>query len=87
MSLDASNRLRPLGSKFSCPAAGQRAAPPQPAMVKDDAMLAEFDRCRQEGTPRPESQAVRARVPAVFWSFAKRWRDAFKNGAHPQVVE
>jgi hypothetical protein len=41
-----------------------------PANVKDQAMLAEFDRCAQEGTPRPESQAIRAHVPAVFWSFA-----------------
>ena len=38
-----------------------------PANVKDPAMLAEFDRCAREGTPRPESQAVRAHVPAVFW--------------------
>src|SRR5882724_5742427 len=37
-----------------------------PATVKDQAMLAEFDRCRREGTPRPESQAIRAHVPAVF---------------------
>lgn len=51
-----------------------------PATVKDPAMLAEFDRCRREGTPRPESQAVRAHVPATFWSFANTWRDVFKNG-------
>ena len=41
-----------------------------PATVADAAMRAEFERCRREGTPRPESQAVRAHVPAVFWSFA-----------------
>ena len=51
-----------------------------PAKVKDPAMLAEFERCAREGTPRPESQAVRAHVPAVFWSFTKSWRDVFKNG-------
>src|SRR5436853_5281026 len=51
-----------------------------PATVKDQAMLAEFDRCRREGTPRPESSAIRAHVPAVFWSFANTWRDVFKNG-------
>ena len=45
-----------------------------PANIKDEAMLAEFDRCAREGTPRPESQAVRAHVPAVFWSFANSWR-------------
>jgi alkylhydroperoxidase family enzyme len=51
-----------------------------PKNVKDATMLAEFDRCAREGTPRPESQAVRAHVPAVFWSFANSWRDVFKNG-------
>jgi alkylhydroperoxidase family enzyme len=51
-----------------------------PATVTDKAMLAEFERCAREGTPRPESQAVRAHVPAVFWSFANSWRDVFKNG-------
>jgi len=51
-----------------------------PAMVQDPAMLAEFERCRIEGTPRPESQAIRAHVPAVFWSFANSWRDVFKHG-------
>ena len=32
------------------------------------------------GTPRPESQAIRAHVPAVFWSFANSWRDVFHTG-------
>jgi hypothetical protein len=33
-------------------------------------MQAEMDRCAREGTPRPESSAVRAHVPAAFWFFA-----------------
>lgn len=51
-----------------------------PATIKDPAMLAELERCRSYGTPRPESQAIRAHVPAVFWSFANSWRDVFHNG-------
>src|SRR6266705_1146380 len=51
-----------------------------PAAIADPAMLAELDRCRREGKPRPESQAVRAHVPAVFWSFANSWRTVFKEG-------
>src|SRR5215468_385410 len=51
-----------------------------PSTIKDPAMIAEFERCAREGTPRPESQAVRAHVPAAFWSFANTWRDVFKNG-------
>jgi len=48
--------------------------------LNDQAMLAELDRCRREGTPRPESQAIRAHVPATFWSFANTWQDVFRNG-------
>ena len=51
-----------------------------PTTMKDAAMLAELDRCRSYGTPRPESQAIRAHVPAVFWSFANSWRDVFHTG-------
>ncbi len=46
----------------------------------DPTMRQELERCRREGTPRPESQAVRAHVPAVFWSFANSWRDVFHRG-------
>jgi len=43
-------------------------------------MREELERCRREGTPRPESSAIRAHVPAVFWSFANSWRDVFLEG-------
>ncbi len=46
----------------------------------DEEMRAEMERCAREGTPRPESQAVRAHVPATFWSFRDTWRDVFHNG-------
>jgi alkylhydroperoxidase family enzyme len=59
----------------------------QPSTVTDPAMLAEFDRCAREGTPRPESQAVRAHVPAVFWSFANSWRDVFRNGVADHAIK
>jgi alkylhydroperoxidase family enzyme len=58
-----------------------------PATVDDPAMRAEFDRCAREGTPRPESQAIRAHVPAVFWSFANSWRDVFKNGVADHAIK
>ena len=47
-----------------------------PANV-DAKMRAELERCAREGTPRPESQAVRAHVPATFWSFANTWKEVF----------
>jgi alkylhydroperoxidase family enzyme len=43
-------------------------------------MQAEMERCAREGTPRPESSAVRAHVPAAFWFFANAWNDLFRNG-------
>ena len=46
----------------------------------DPRMREELERCRREGTPRPESSAIRAHVPAVFWSFANSWRDVFHQG-------
>ncbi|HEX3708489.1 MAG TPA: carboxymuconolactone decarboxylase family protein [Pseudolabrys sp.] len=58
-----------------------------PATVTDPAMVAEFERCAREGTPRPESQAIRAHVPAAFWSFANTWRDVFKNGAADHKIK
>ena len=59
----------------------------QPSTVKDEAMLAEFDRCAREGTPRPESQAIRAHVPAVFWSFANSWQTVFRNGVADHSIK
>jgi alkylhydroperoxidase family enzyme len=58
-----------------------------PSTIKDPAMIAEFERCAREGTPRPESQAVRAHVPAAFWSFANTWRDVFKNGVADHKIK
>jgi alkylhydroperoxidase family enzyme len=58
-----------------------------PATIKDPDMLAELERCRREGTPRPESQAVRAHVPAVFWSFANSWRDVFHRGVADHAIK
>src|SRR5215472_11776325 len=52
----------------------------EPATLDDPKMLAELERCRREGTPRPESQAVRAHVPAAFWSFANTWQTVFREG-------
>lgn len=58
-----------------------------PATVSDAAMRDEFARCAREGTPRPESQAVRAHVPAVFWSFANSWRDVFHRGVADHTIK
>ena len=51
-----------------------------PVEDMDDDMRAEMDRCRREGTPRPESSAIRAHVPACFWGFARSWQEIFRQG-------
>src|SRR5258708_19782564 len=51
-----------------------------PLEKMDAEMRKEMERCQREGTPRPESSAVRAHVPECFWAFADSWRDIFKNG-------
>jgi alkylhydroperoxidase family enzyme len=43
-------------------------------------MREEMERCAREGTPRPESSAIRAHVPAAFWSFAESWQNLFRDG-------
>ena len=53
----------------------------------DDAMRQEMERCQREGTPRPESSAIRAHVKACFWFFANSWRDIFKNGVLDHAVK
>ncbi len=58
----------------------QRISYVDPASVKDPAMVAEFERCAKFGTPRPESQAIRAHVPAVMMAFAVTWKDTFHEG-------
>ena len=65
----------------------QRISYVDPATLEDPAMLEELQRCAREGTPRPESSAVRAHVPAVFWSFANSWRDVFKHGVCDHAIK
>jgi alkylhydroperoxidase family enzyme len=58
-----------------------------PLEQMDAAMQKEMERCKREGTPRPESSAVRAHVPAAFWAFADAWRDLFKNGVCDHAIK
>jgi len=58
-----------------------------PLEQMDDAMRAEMERCAREGTPRPESSAVRAHVKACFWFFANSWNDVFRNGILDHAIK
>ena len=48
-----------------------------PVEKMDAEMQREMDRCRREGTPRPESSAVRAHAPNAYWAFADSWKALF----------
>jgi hypothetical protein len=50
------------------------------AAVSDPEIKGYLDRARLEGTPRPESQAVRAHVPEVIRAFSQAWELTFRNG-------
>ncbi|MGB6753540.1 MAG: carboxymuconolactone decarboxylase family protein [Xanthobacteraceae bacterium] len=58
-----------------------------PLEKMDEKMRAEMERCQREGTPRPESSAVRAHVPAAFWFFADSWKNLFHNGVLDHAVK
>ena len=49
-------------------------------VTQDPAMAAELERCAKFGTPRPESQAIRAHRPPIMMAFATVWKDSFHEG-------
>ena len=51
-----------------------------PEVVADPEIKAYLERARREGTPRPESQAVRAHVPNVIHAFSQAWELTFRQG-------
>ena len=48
--------------------------------VTDPDIKAYLERARREGTPRPESQAVRAHNPNVIRAFSEAWELTFRGG-------
>ncbi|MDR7390481.1 MAG: hypothetical protein QN182_00230 [Armatimonadota bacterium] len=51
-----------------------------PDTVKDPEILGYLERARREGTPRPESQAIRAHSPNVIRAFSQAWELTFRHG-------
>ena len=50
-------------------------------------MQEEMHRCAREGTPRPESSAVRALAPNAFWAFADSWKATFHSGVCDHAIK
>ncbi len=53
---------------------------PDPATITDPEILGYLEDARVHGAPRPESQAIRAHVPAVIRAFTQAWRTTFRTG-------
>jgi AhpD family alkylhydroperoxidase len=51
-----------------------------PASITDPELAGYLDDSRRFGTPRLESQAIRAHVPAVLRSFNQSWQAVFREG-------
>jgi hypothetical protein len=51
-----------------------------PTAVTDTEIHGYLEDARLNGTPRPESQAIRAHVPAVIRAFSQAWELTFRNG-------
>lgn len=48
--------------------------------LQDPELLGYLEQAAREGAPRPESQAIRAHVPAVLRSFSQNWQRTFRTG-------
>src|SRR5205823_135078 len=48
--------------------------------MDDPELLGYLEQAARYGAPRPESQAVRAHVPAVLRSFSQNWQRTFRTG-------
>jgi len=49
--------------------------------LEDPELRGYLEHAARQGTPRPESQAIRAHVPAVLRSFSTNWERLFRTGA------
>ena len=58
-----------------------------PASVTDPNILGYLELARREGTPRPESQAIRANNPAVIHAFSQAWVKTFRHGVLDHAVK
>ncbi len=51
-----------------------------PSAITDEDVLGYLDLARREGTPRPESQAIRAHNASVIRAFSEAWDLTFRKG-------
>ena len=55
--------------------------------LTDPELRGYMEHAARYGTPRPESQAIRAHVPAILRSFSRNWDVAFRNGVMDHSIK
>lgn len=58
-----------------------------PQTIDDQEILAILERARRHGTPRPESQAIRAHHPEVMKAFNHAWEVFFRQGVCDHAIK
>ena len=58
-----------------------------PLEKMDSAMMNVMEQCAREGTPRPESSAVRAHSPGAFRAFTDAWDKLFRHGVVDHAIK
>jgi alkylhydroperoxidase family enzyme len=59
----------------------------EPSAIDDPEILAILERARTLGTPRPESQAIRAHHPEVMKAFNQAWETFFRQGVADHAIK
>jgi alkylhydroperoxidase/carboxymuconolactone decarboxylase family protein YurZ len=60
---------------------------PDLSTLSDPEIRAYLEDARLHGAPRPESQAIRAHVPAVIRAFSQAWETTFRNGVLDHTIK
>ena len=55
--------------------------------IEDPELRSILEYAARHGTPRPESQAVRAHVPATLRDFWRQWERTFRNGVCDHAIK
>jgi hypothetical protein len=58
-----------------------------PEQLTDADLRGYLEHAAAYGTPRPESQAVRAHAPAVMRAFSESWQALFRTGVLDHTVK
>ena len=55
--------------------------------LEDPELRSYLEHAAKYGTPRPESQAIRAHAPNTLRSFSKNWQVAFREGVMDHSIK